>query len=85
MGREIMNQHQTAAQDSQENLELGIQLIEQLESQIDIFTLNKAIAVIIERRARANTLATDWLANKFLDIEQASSTDNMHPLVADLS
>ncbi len=80
-----MNQQQTADQDKQENLELAIQLIEKLESQVDIFTLNKAIAIIIENRARAETLASDWLANKFQDIEQASSRSNMHPLVADLS
>jgi hypothetical protein len=85
MDNEIMNQQQTTAQDNQENLEQAIQLIEKLESKVDIFTLNKAIAIIIERRAHAKTLASDWLADKFEDIEQGSSRDNMHPLIADLS
>ncbi len=37
-------------------LERAVQLVEQAEAQVDILTLNKAIATILERRARPKPL-----------------------------
>ena len=61
----------------------AIQIIEKLESECDIFTLNRAIATILERRARSAAEWHDWLSEKLPDAERTSP--DMRPLMLDLS
>ena len=77
---------ETESGEQEKYLEKAVDLIEQLESQsgVDIFTLNKAMATIIERRARSKPLWQNWLCKKFEDAEGAA-TDNIQPLMLDLS
>lgn len=69
----------------EEKLEKAIEWIECLEVKFDIFTLNKAIAVILEKRARSKTLVAEWLGKKFYDMESSSSSKDIRPLEMDLS
>ena len=68
----------------QEDLTKAIELVEKLESGVDIFTLNKAIAVILERRARNSSVCHEWISKKLEDIEQVPE-NKIGPLVMDLS
>ena len=69
-----------------EKLEKAVALIEKLESDYDIFTLNKAIAAILERRARMKPIWQDWLSKQFRDVESNTiPKDSIHPLLPDLS
>jgi DNA-directed RNA polymerase specialized sigma54-like protein len=79
-----MQQQKSQNEIEEQKLERALNLIQQLEPQIDIFTLNKAIAIILERRARSKTVWQEWLSKKFQDVEGSASTGPMHPLVPDL-
>ena len=68
----------------QEKLEQALNLIQHIEPQIDNYTLNKAIAIVLEHRARSKTLWQEWLKERFQDVEGSASNGPMHPLVPDL-
>ena len=74
-------------EEKNERLKKAIELVEKLESQIDILTLNKAIAIILDQRSRSKLVCQDWLAGKLQDIEKVApvGANQMHPLVLDLS
>ncbi len=66
------------------NLETAVQLVEQAEAQVDILTLNRAIATILVRRAQPKPLWQKWFCERLEDIERVP-TNCMHPLIPDLS
>jgi exonuclease VII small subunit len=70
--------------DYEKELEDAIKIVEQLESRVDIFTLNIAIATILERRSKSKSVCAKWLSERFQDIENPPQ-DKMHPLVMDLA
>lgn len=65
-------------------LETAIHLVEQVETEVDLLTLNKAIATILVQRAQPKPAWQKWFCERFEDIE-AVSTSSMNPLMPDLS
>jgi hypothetical protein len=84
MTQGMQQQNSQSETEEQQKLERAVNLVQQLETQIDIFTLNKAIAILLERRARSKTVWQEWLSARFQDVEGSASTGPMHPLVPDL-
>ena len=67
----------------EEKLERAVDFILQMESQIDLFTMSKAITIILERRA-TKPVWQEWFCKKLQDAEE-SPKDCMLPLEPDLA
>ena len=75
---------QSEIQTQVEELERAVELILQMESQIDIPTMIKAIAAVLAMRAQKPAWQ-EWFCNEFQDAERRpTTTDSMHPLEPDL-
>ena len=76
---------QVGTETEEKKLDRAVELIEQLESKVDIFTLNRAIAKILDERARTKLLWHDWICEKLVDAEREIPVDDIHPLMRDLA